>query len=141
MTGKHIKTIIFFLIIAILLSSCQKTPDYAPVVNKADGEFQNKIAASPVVNSEITNETRWEESFSLKKTECQINAEIVIPKMDAHPVYKVKQQTFDESLIKGLTEYFTKGAAGMRDSSDTKEDFIDRLIYARKGTFNPETNK
>lgn len=156
----RIKVICLIILISLLLSACQATPQNSVVINKNDGKLE-KIISSQAVDSEQTiipdktdnknNESgdksetgvlseKWSQTYNLQGLDCSINADIILPKKTEFPVYKIKQREFDDQTIQKVMEYFIKDATGMRKTSPTKEELEEQLILAKEGAYIEDDN-
>lgn len=82
-------TIIIILILALLLTSCQSTPERAAVVYGRD--LMKKIK-EPAVSFEPYNaSSSWQEILKMtgSDTKVKINASINVPGVTAFPVYEI----------------------------------------------------
>lgn len=129
------------LIICIILLcvGCQPTPDIPAVVNKNDGKLEEIINTTPEVTPQETKQTLniepWKETYTLPTVVCTIEPEIVLPENNIFPVLKIQQSGFTADMANGLLAHFTKDAVGVRETSDTKEELMEKLIIAKKGAY------
>jgi len=127
-----LKAALAVLVIAVLLASCQPTPEKPVVVNKADGKLEETIQSTPALAKPVTEETAWKEQYDIPGLNCKIDAELILPDTNIFPVYKVKQREFDAESADKIVRYFTKESTGVRETSDTKEELSDQLIAAKE---------
>lgn len=124
--------IVFFIIILIIISGCQPTPERTAVVNGGGLEESIKGSPAPIVTYDAP--ASWQETLDMKgsDTKVEINTQINVPDVTAFPVYKVKQTEFDEARIKSLVNYFTKGKDVIKYAEPTKSELEKQLIIAQK---------
>ena len=60
---KRIRNLVFALSASLFLVACQPTPSTEAVVNKADGEFLEAIAATAVPSQSYAACEKWVEEF------------------------------------------------------------------------------
>lgn len=128
------------LLTAFVFTACQPTPEEPAVVNKAEGKLEQTIQSAPAPVKRITEETVWQEQYDIPGLRCGINAQITLPEANTFPVYKVKQREFDAELADRIIKYFTAGATGVRETSDTKEELEQQLVQAKRGTYMEDDN-
>ncbi len=136
------KSILFIATAAVLLlCSCQTSPQKAAVIGKGDNKLQKTIAASPAPGSQHFDAKRWEESFSAPQLRCEIKADITVPETGEFPVFKVTKRTFDAVLINRIIRHAAPEATGVRKTQPTKEELTQKLIEAKQGEYNPDSQK
>lgn len=134
------------ILIMVILSACQPTPQKEIVIGKNDGKLENKVYATPALGTDSQETTdknketyqapgKWEDILELKDLTCEINAKIVMPKTKTFPVIKVKQGQFDVNSVKELSSHFIDGANGMKETEVTLEELEESLIAAKRGTY------
>lgn len=139
------------LIIVLILFGCQKTPDKEIVVNKGDGAMESIIAGTTasqqaIITKDDSNENKdtggritysnaWTETYEIPGLTCNIKADVTVPETSEFPVYKVQRTEFDLDSVINIVNYFTADAAGVRETSDTKEELEEQLIQAKKGMY------
>ena len=118
---------------------CQPTPDIPIVVNKNDGKLEEIINTTPEATPQETKQTLniepWKETYTLPTVVCNIEPEIIVPENNVFPVLKIQQSDFTVDIANGLLSYFSKDAVGVRQTSDTKEELMEKLILAKRGCY------
>jgi len=141
----------FIFIVLLIFCGCQKTPEDAAVVNKADGELERIIKGPSAsqqtivtegngkenseTNDVITYLEAWTETYEIPGLKCEINADVIMPAINEFPVYKVRQREFDTDSVEKIVNYFTADATGVRETSDTKEELEEKLVQAKRGAY------
>ncbi len=122
---------VVLLLVLIIVSGCQKTPDREVVVDKRNLMEKIEVKAD---SKEYDIPSSWQEILSMKGNEgvIEINASINTPNVSKYPIYKTKQSLFDTENIEELVEYFTSGEIIIKDDGPTKEELEHALILAKK---------
>ncbi len=131
--------IAFILIIMMLASGCQQTPENTSVVY--GGDLQEKIETSSASIATYNAPASWQETLDMKgsDTKIEINASISIPNITVIPIYKVKQVDFDDIRVESLVKYFTEGRDVIKYTEPTKAELEERLLLAKKNNADEET--
>lgn len=137
---KRLGRIILLLLVVTFFCACQPTPGKPIVIEKSDLEQtiiseENSGKVESNIGEVVTYSEEWKETYTLPNLICEINADVIMPDANEFPVFKVKQRNFDIETVKKLVDYFTKGATGVRDTSDTKEELEQQLLLAKRGTY------
>ncbi len=124
--------IISLSIIMLIACACQQTPERNAVVY--GGGLEEKLKGSPAPFCAYEAPANWHETLDLEGSDIniEIDASISVPDVTAFPVYKVKKTEFDDSRIRPLVNFFTKGKDVLKDTEPTKAELEEQLILAKK---------
>lgn len=122
---------VVLLIVLLIISGCQKTPEREIVVDGRNLMEKIEVEAD---SKEYNIPSSWQETLSMKGSEgvIEINASINTPNVSEYPIYKTKQSLFDIENIEVLVEYFASGEIIIKDDGPTKEELENQLILAKK---------
>ncbi len=125
--------IVCLLIISVLLSGCQPTPEREAVV--AADNLEKEIASSSRSVAGYSFPENWKEKFNIEGSDAtvEIDATISVPDVTAFPVYKVSKAQFDTSQAETLVSFFTKGKDVIKNNEQkTKSELEEELVLAKK---------
>ena len=125
---KKVRMMMPVMILAMILSACQPTPESPAVIYGRD--LEDKIARSSASLAAYDAPDRWQET--LGSTDVEIDATITVPDVTAFPVYLVEKALFYRELTEPLTDYFIGDRAVVKDTGSTREELEERLIYFKK---------
>lgn len=134
---------VIILVIFLLLTACQPTPEEDIVVNRGDGALEAAIAATAVpseqpllpVDEVGQRVEHWTDELTIRGLTCTIDADIVLPDKKVFPVYRVQQRALDAETAAQVLDYFLADATGACETTDTREEVLLDLMAARKGHF------
>lgn len=132
---KRILIIAFIPLLILSTLACQPTPAEEIVVNKGDGVLEEAIASTPAPTMKATEITQWTETYALTNLTVHIDAEIALPDLTQYPVYMLEKSSFTVARINQAVDFFTKGATGMRETSDTLEELQELWLAAKRGCY------
>ena len=141
---------VIILVILLLLTACQPTPEAEPVINRGDGKMKAAIARTPEpaatdkpeVNEPYEAPAHWQESFTVNGTPIEIDAEVIPPK-GAVPVYSMGKTELESEQILAVIAQFTE-ATRWHVASPTREQLLYWLEQAVLGEYaydDPETGE
>ena len=125
------KKTVVLLIVLLIISGCQKTPEREVV---ADGRNLMEKIEVEAESKEYDIPSSWQETLSMKGSEevIEINAPIEIPDVNFFPVYKTNKVLFDFEKTEELVAYFADSNIVIKDNGSTKEELENELILAKK---------
>ncbi len=134
---------VIILVIFLLLTACQPTPEEDIVVNRGDGALEAAIAATAVpseqpllpVDEVGQRVEHWTDELTIRGLTCTIDADIVLPDKKIFPVYRVRQRTLDAATAAQVLDYFLADATGACETTRTREQVLLDLMAARKGNY------
>ena len=143
---KRILSIIFCcLFFLATLTGCQPTPEKTVVVNKGDNSLMEKIQTS-TAQSSFTAPKEWKESFVGEGSDnffIEIDAEVIVPEVEAFPVVKVEPAAFTAEYVWELGQTFFPGLTPVVADLDypmTKSEIEAEIILNRSYFTNPDSN-
>lgn len=116
------------MIIAMILSACQPTPDEPAVIYGRD--LEDKITLSSASLAAYEAPESWKET--LDSIDVEIDATISVPNVTAFPIYQVEKALFDREMTEPLTDYFVGDRPVMKYTGPTREELEERLLYFKK---------
>ena len=132
------RTLSLIIIVCWLFAACQATPDKEVVVNKANGEFQEKVESTEISTSEnkstseaVADSDRiWKTNFQKGKVYINIDADIEIPDVKAYPIIKIAQREFTQEDVDTFLDTFLQGEPLYEISNiKTKQEIENEIIY------------
>lgn len=123
----QIGLILILIISLVMMSSCQQTPEKAPVVNKAEG-LTDEMVAEPLNEGEtktVDAPSRWSDSLFRQDNRIEVrgDADVLIPDGLANtPIEKLEQKNLSNDQLTNLTEYFSNGSKLYNRLPMTKEE-------------------
>ena len=130
---KRIRNLVFALIAFLFLVACQPTPSTEAVVNKADGEFLEAIAATAVPSQSYAACEKWVEEFHDGNLNCHFNADIIMPVSPSYPVFHVARRTVDSLVLEDFLDYFLDQPQRAYETTRTAEDIKEELEAVARG--------
>ena len=84
-----------FIPAAFALSACQPTPIEDAVVNKGEGQLEEKIEASPVAEKPFeAPATLHIDSFGTDEFQVAVDADVIVPNTTRYPVVEIEAAGF-----------------------------------------------
>jgi len=123
------------VILLIVLTACQPTPDKAPVVNKGDTSLEEKIKENEGANTDKPAEKaeNIKHSFTKGKLSVNIDAQVEYPEVSKIPVVKVKPDKFNQDQVDRIIKTLMQGKPIYKPSNVmTKAQLEEELILLRK---------
>ena len=129
----------------LLLCACVPTPEEEYVINRRDNTFEEEVFATPdstaAQDSALSTAgqyevpSHWSEELFTKYLKIKIDADIVLPKMEKFPVYRIQAGEIDESTKKTVLLEILPGIYEYADTAEaTAEEWKDALACATRGT-------
>lgn len=138
------------LIVAGILSGCQPTPEKEPVVNRADGQMEAIVGATPVpqekgISGEAVDTERgnlssfvnapWVDSFTYGDLVIEVNTTFEVGNGTACPVRQATKKAINPDWVNTFTEPFLTDATEMTGVEMTLEEAEANLNGVMKGTW------
>lgn len=131
------------VVLMILLTACQPTPEEDIVVNRGDGALEAAIAATAVpseqpllpVDEVGQRIEHWTDELHIRGLTCTIDADIVLPDNKIFPVYRVRQRPLDAKTVTETLATLLAGATGARETTRTREEVLLDLMAVRRGEY------
>ena len=124
------------------LAACQPTPGQDAVVNKADGQLEQKIAASPIASQLLEAPTTLQmDAFGTEAFHVVVDADIVIPKTTRYPVVEIEQRVFTSEWARELMLLMADGEPIFTYENEvpqTKNEILDEIALLQDMLANPE---
>lgn len=114
------------LLMVLIITGCQQTPDKAPVIGKALDYLENvaETRFAPYEAPPSINESEEISGLSLK-----IEAEITVPEADGYTVMEISKQAFDVNTYKEIMNYFCPDEPWFKEPVLTKDEIVERIAY------------
>lgn len=122
----------FALSALCLLSGCQPTPDNPPVVNKNDGQLEEKMQATPAPVKPYEAPAHWSETEEGEKLIIVIDTDIQLPDVNAYPVVKLEPTAYTQQQIDDMVHYFVGDKPLYLPPVKTKADYDEEIIEAKR---------
>ena len=122
------------MLITCVLTACQPTPDEPVIVNKNDGQLEEKMTetGAPVTAYEAPD--YWQETVENDKLKIQIDTDVVLPDVNQYPAVRLEPVIFTQERVDELVEYFAQGRKLYEWTSElTKDYYEEQLIEAKRG--------
>ncbi len=123
------------LLLGVLLTGCQPTPDKPVVIQKNDGKLEEKLAQSPAAVQKYEAPTHWKETY--KKDHLltiEFDADITLPNADKYSVARVEPLAFTQQRVDELVHYFSGGKKLYKyPYVKTKADYAQEIVEAKRG--------
>lgn len=156
-------TSLLLVILLLVLTACQPTPESEVVVNKGDGVFEQKIeeakkeqnsaekteTEAPCASSEPAPtempvyefESHWTDTVSLKNFNVDIDVDVEAPTVANFPVYRVKAGQFvpDDERIKTVCNVLMGEVVAVRAGEITLQDLKEQLEQLQLGQYDAQT--
>ena len=142
---KCILNIITILFIAVLIVSCQPTPDTPPVVYRGEGLPEGCVidAAAEESSKEIDAPSHWTEETDRAQNLAKIvaDADIIVPDISNTPLLELSQVALTENKLKELIEYFAGNARLYEIPAMTKDELElqKEMLNSHNGKFHQPT--
>jgi beta-lactamase regulating signal transducer with metallopeptidase domain len=139
-TNKKVK-ITAILLTALLLftcftTACQPTPDEAAVVNKGDGELEEKLGqTNTALSGQYQAPDTYQTSFSeySGRLKVQVDAIVKVPGVKSYPVVTFEHKPFSQEQVNTMVDVLMNGAPMYEKSATpTKDELNQQLINMRK---------
>lgn len=102
--------VLCIITIASALAACQPTPDQDVIVNKGEGQLQEKIEASPVEAEPLEAPATLQiDSFGTDEFQVVVDADVIIPDTVRYPVAEIEQRTFTADWMRNLLRTMADG--------------------------------
>ncbi len=127
------RSLICMLSVTMCLCACQPTPSAEIVTNKADGKFEDAIAATAVPTQTYANNEKWVEEYNEGNLKCSINADIIMPATLNHPVFSVVRREIDDLVLEKFINAFVNHPKRAYETARTADDIKEELEAVVRG--------
>lgn len=117
---------IVFLVVILIVTGCQQTPEKAPVIGKA-GDYLDAVEETPFQPYQAPSSLR--ESYLISGLDIKIDAEVTVPETDGYSIMEVSKDSFDVDTYKAVMSYFHPDGSWIKEPALTKEDIVERIAY------------
>ena len=127
--------IVLILVILLLLTACQPTPEKEPIVNKGDAKFEIKLQTTPKIleqPAQLKLPETWSETISIGDSNVMFDASVECP-VDYFPVYEAEKDAFTPEQMNGLLAVLAPDAEKMRPTGISAEEIHENLEAAIRG--------
>lgn len=131
---KSVITAVSIITVLLFLTGCQPTPEEPVVVNKNDGRLEEKMQSTPAPTQVYEAPAHWSETVQGEKLNIVIDTDVIVPDASAYPVVKLEQQPLTQEQIDEMVHYFAGDAKLYLPHVQTKADYDQEIIYAKRGT-------
>lgn len=130
------------LLVTCFTTACQPTPVEDVVVNKGDGELENKILKSAVPAQSYNAPEAWQESFDHDQTfSVNINAQIIVPNVDRFPVQQVIPTEITQAQADQAIELFMQGQTMYKPvQHPTRDEIEEQIILIQQTLSDPNSD-
>ena len=133
------RTLSLIIIVCWVFAACQATPEKEVVVNKANGEFQEKVESTEISTSENKSTSEvvadtdrvWKTNFQKGKVYINIDADIEIPDVKAYPILSVTPIEMNQEWADKALDVFFQGAMPY-ERVMTKQAIETKILIYRK---------
>lgn len=134
------------LIVCVLtimsLSACQPTPVEDAVVNKGEGQLEEKIEAAPAEEKPFeAPESLHIDSFGSDEFQVVVDAEVVVPNTTRYPVVEIEQRDFTADWMRTLMQTMADGKPIYtydNETPQTKGEILGEITSLQDMLANPE---
>ncbi len=122
------------LFVACFTTACQPTPAAPVVVNKNEGALEAAVSATPAPAAKYEAPETWQETVQRdgSKITLDIDAQVILPNVDAYPVTRIKPGQFSQEQADRLISLLFKDATIYNAAKPlTKSELEQRLVEAK----------
>ncbi len=135
--------IVFCFIAATFpLAACQPTPTEDAVVNKGEGQLEEKIKATPAKEKPFeAPETLHIDTFGTDEFQVVVDAEVVVPNTTRYPVVEIEQRDFSTDWLRNLMQIMADGKpiyTYENETPQTKGEILGEITSLQDMLANPE---
>ncbi len=130
------------LLLCMVFTACQPTPEKENIINKGDGKLEERIVSPAISPSHsekqnVGNSMEWKEEYKIgENVLCKFDVEFFLPNNDGiFPVFSIKKTSFKPETIDDIAKFFITDAEGFRISYPTKQELEKQLINVKRGTY------
>ena len=127
---KPIKNLFALLLSLLLLAGCKPTPKEDVIINKGDGELQEKIAAAPVEETFEAPTHLTLDEISGQHTKITVDADVVMPETKQLPVAEIVGETITIEWVRRVMEAIADGReirTANTEIPDTKPEIVEEI--------------
>ncbi|MGI6706761.1 MAG: DUF6034 family protein [Clostridia bacterium] len=132
----RLQAICFITVMLLLvLTACQPTPEKAPIVNKGDTGLEEKIKDREEARTEAAPEMveNVKSSFTKSKLSVNIDARVEYPEASKVPVVKVKPDKFSQDQVDQIIKTLMQGKPIYKESTVlTKAQLEEMLVHLKQ---------
>ncbi len=126
----------------IVLSACQPTPVDNAVINKGEGQLEEKIEASPAVDKLFEAPVTLQiDSFGTDEFQVIVDADVVVPETMRYPVVEIEQRDFTTDWMRNLMQVMSGGKPIFtyeNETPQTKGEILGEITSLQDMLANPE---
>jgi len=126
----------------LALAACQPTPTEDAVVNKGEGQLEDKIEASPAEEKPLeVPATLHVDSFGTDVFQVAVDAAVIVPDTMKYPVAEIEQREFSADWMRTLMQSMADGKPIFtyeNETPQTKTEIINEIASLQDMLANPE---
>ncbi|MDL2236083.1 DUF6034 family protein, partial [Christensenellaceae bacterium OttesenSCG-928-L17] len=128
---KSNRYILLALVVFLLLTACQPTPDIPPVVHKDD--VVNESKTEYILDYSVPNKV--EETLNSEGSSAKIifDAEVILPVTDILPIYILGQRELSLTEIMQIFHCFYPEAQLYEETPEPKNEIEKKLLHSKRG--------
>ena len=126
-----------FVLIPLLLTACQPTPESVAVIQA--GDFLENLQAVPFEPYEAPERAEYE--TDIPELAVIFDAEVIVPEASAYSIVELEQVKFTEADYRRFMEHFCPGAEWFDVPERTKAEIIEDYWAIQNNTRMPEEQK
>ena len=117
------------VVLLLILSACQPTPEKEPVVVKTEDYVAEAIQPKDGTHDKYDAPNNVEFHNEISGLDLTINAPVVIPQTDVYPVAEIEKAAFDETYYRNVMRFFYPDEQWVETPQETKRDILERMSY------------
>lgn len=126
------------LMLCLLLSACQPTPEEEIVTNKGDGVMEEKIFASAVPVTDATElPSHWTETIKISDAiDVAIDCDVRWGDETVYHVEKCKEAEFTPEMVVQIGNAFFGDIVSLREQETSYDELLEALMKIERGYYN-----
>ncbi len=128
--------------IAFVLSACQPTPTEDAIVNKGEGQMEQKIDAAPAEEKPYEAPAKLHiDSFGTDEFQVIVDADVIVPDTTRYPVVEIEQRDVTTDWMRNLMQTMSEGKpiyTYENETPQTKNQILDEITSLQDMLANPE---
>lgn len=135
------KRFILFVLGVLLLCACQPTPSTETVVNKGDNRLETAVKESAVSPYTYEAPAHWTETISMKTISIEIDADVLIPDTDLHPIQTIQNRDFTAEDILHVLSACAGQALELRENRISIDEITEEIRFVMRGDYAGEDDE
>ncbi len=135
------KRFTLFILCVLLLYGCQPTPSTETVVNKGDNRLEMAVKERAVPPYTYEAPAHWAETISMKTITIEIDADVMMPDTDLHPIRTIQNRAFTSEDILRVLSACCGQQLELRENRMSSGEITEDIRFVMRGDYAGEDDE